>query len=248
MGEDKVKKMDKPSDNGYISKYLIHWTGKDGEEQGADILSKIAESLKLLLSYNPLYSYDFATHVHEKMVCFTDVPLSKTTEHCEKYGNFGIAFHKLNLMNVGAQPVFYWTHVSRNDLKVIFHFLEEQTNNTTINDDLFRALKRHFYFMQKLSNGRADSKDTHYYEREWRIGEQTLATEEELQRPNANYYHVEEGHPPYFGVRIQVGDDWYFYFDKSYVAFLIAPEKLIYKIRNPYKFPLYSYEYIVTSE
>ena len=232
------KKMDKPSDNGYISEYLIHWTGKDGEKQGADILSIIAESLKLLLSYNPLHSYDFATHVYEKMVCFTDVPLNHSHKHCSKYGKFGIAFKKQELMCVGAQPVFYSTHVSKHDMDKIFRFLMKQTEKTTIDKKLYDAFKRHFYFMKRFS----DSKDTHYYEREWRLGEQTLVTEDERQKPNFEHYRVEKGHPPYFGNRIEEGGKSYSSFKVSDVAFLIAPEKSMNKIRNPHNFPLYSYE------
>jgi hypothetical protein len=50
---------------------------------------------------------------HEKMVCFTDVPLRHSNEHCNRYGRFGIAFHKLKMMNVGAQPVFYASHACK---------------------------------------------------------------------------------------------------------------------------------------
>lgn len=125
-------------------------------------------------AFNRLHLFDMYYEIHEKMVCFTDVPLSHSIQHCQLYGRFGIAFHKLKLMNVGAQPVFYASHACKRDMNIIFKFLQEQESNRTIDPILFRSLHQHFYFVQRLSDGRADGKDTFYYEREWRLGEQSL--------------------------------------------------------------------------
>ncbi len=78
------------ADNGHISSDLIHWTGKDGDDRGAKILSVIGSSLGLLFSYNPLHKVDWYNEIHEKMVCFTDVPLRHSAEHCKRYGRFGL--------------------------------------------------------------------------------------------------------------------------------------------------------------
>lgn len=94
------------SEDGFISDYLVHWTGKDGDVTGADILSLIASTCQLLLSYNVFHILDIYNKIQEKMVCFTDVPLAHAAQHCQRYGRFGIAFHKMRLMNVGTQPVF----------------------------------------------------------------------------------------------------------------------------------------------
>ena len=145
-------------DNGYISNYLIHWTGRDGDDRGAEFLSSIASTCKLRLSYNKLHIFDFYHEIREKMVCFTDVPLAHSAEHCKRYGRFGIAFHKLKLMNVGAQPVFYASHACKRDMDVIFKFLQDQARATTIDPTLFRALHRHFYFIQRLSDDRRMAK------------------------------------------------------------------------------------------
>jgi len=74
MAFDRID-MTKNQDNGYISNYLIHWTGKHGDEKGAEVLSIIASTCRLLLSYNCLHIFDINHEIHEKMVCFTDVPL-----------------------------------------------------------------------------------------------------------------------------------------------------------------------------
>jgi hypothetical protein len=211
-------------DNGYISDYLVHWTGKKGDEAGAVILSLIASTCHLLLSYNKLHIIDMYHEIHEKMVCFTDVPLSHAAQHCNRYGRFGIAFHKLSLMNVGVQPVFYATHANDSDLHVIFKFLQEQVLNTTIDTKLFKALHRHFYFTQAFSEGKADEKDTFYYEREWRLGAQNLAPAEMFKRPdNPHYYIQQAGYSRHHGKLIVDGEKEYFEFNKEHVAFLIRP-------------------------
>jgi hypothetical protein len=148
-------------------------------------------------------------------------------------------------MNVGAQPVFYASHACRSDMNKIFHFLQEQVRNTTLPDDLFQALHRHFYFIQRLSDSRADGHDTFYYEREWRLGEQTLVPEEKLLRPNAKYWCKEEGYPPYTGRLVTEGDKSYFVFNKEDIACLIAPRKYHEKVKNPHGFHIEAYEDIV---
>jgi Putative abortive phage resistance protein AbiGi, antitoxin len=219
-------------DNGYISDYLIHWTGKNGDEHGASVLSIIGSTLQLLLSDNCFHIFDQCHEVQEKMVCFTDVPLQHSSEHCKRYGRFGIVFHKLRLMNVGAQPVFYASHTCKRDMDTIFHFLQEQVQQPTLPEDLFRALHRHFYFIQRLSDGRADSHDAFYYEREWRLGEQTLKSEE---KPYA----------PYTGRLVIADNKPYFAFNVEDVAFLIAPSDCHAKVMNPHGFPIKAYEDLI---
>lgn len=234
-----------PQDDGYISDYLIHWTGKDGDEKGAEVLSLIAETCRLLLSYNRLYLFDMYHEIHEKMACFTDVPLAHSMQHCKRYGRFGIAFHKLKLMNVGVQPVFYASHACKRDMSVIFKFLQDQVDNTTIEPEILRALHRHFYFYQRLSDNRADRKDTFYYEREWRLGEQSLVPPDKLNRPNAEYWCKEEGYPFHTGRLLQEHNNTYFGFDKEFVAFLITPSEWKNMIRNPHGFSIHSYEELI---
>ncbi|MFZ4701099.1 MAG: abortive infection system antitoxin AbiGi family protein [Candidatus Methylumidiphilus sp.] len=237
-----------PYDNGYISDYLIHWTGKNGDDKGAEILSIIASECQLLLSYNILHIFDIHHNVHERMVCFTDVPLYHSQQHCQRYGRFGIAFHKLKLMNVGVQPVFYASHACKRDMNVIYKFLADQATNTTIDSRLFDALNRHFYLIQRLSDGKADSKDTFYYEREWRIGEQMLVPPDKLDRPNAKYQYQQEGYPYHTGRLAEKDGGKFFDFKiemNEYVAFLIAPRDWQDKILNPHQFPLYTYEDLI---
>ncbi len=230
-------------DNGYISDYLIHWTGKEGDDVGAEVLSLIASTCQLLLSYNIFHILDIYNKIHEKMVCFTDVPLSHVAQHSNRYGRFAIAFHKLSLMNIGAQPVFYCTHANKSDLDVIFKFLREQNKKTTIESATFEALKRHFYFMQTFSKGKADEKDTFYYEREWRLGKQNLAPLEMWNRPdNPKYHIIQAGYPRYCGKLSVQGENEYFQFSEKDVAFLIYPRDWASRINNPSRFSIKNYE------
>jgi hypothetical protein len=234
------------ADNGYISDYLVHWTGKNGDDRGAEVLSLIASTCRLLLSYNVFHILDIYRKIHEKMVCFTDVPLSHARQHCKSYGRFGIAFHKLRLMNVGAQPVFYTTHANKHDLDIIFDFLQEQSLTTSIETSVFAALQRHFYFMQTFSEGRADKKDTYYYQREWRLGKQNLAPVEMWNRPdNPKYHIIQAGYPRYCGKLFVDGEQEYFQFCKSDVAFLISPQPWKARIQNPHEFQIEDYEQLV---
>ena len=237
--------MNTPTDDGYISDYLIHWTGKDGSDRGAEILSTIARDRRLRLSYNRLHFVAGCYEVHEKMVCFTDVPLRHSDEHCKRYGRFGIAFHKLKLMNVGAQPVFYASHACKKDMDTIFSFFQKEVKEASLPPDLFKALHRHFYFIQRLSDGPADGQDTNYYEREWRLGEQTLVPEEKFKRPNARYWLQEEGYPRYTGKLVSDGDTSYFAFEPDDVAFLVCPRSWESKIENPHGFQVEAFEDLV---
>jgi len=237
--------MTEPHDNGYISDYLIHWTGKSGDNHGAEVLALIVSSLKLRLSYNCIHVFNNTHEIHETMVCFTDVPLRHSSEHCKRYGRFGIAFHKLKLMNKGAQPVFYVSHVAKRDMNTIFAFIQEQLSNLTLQEDVFRAFHRHFYFVQRLSDSRADRHDTFYYEREWRLGEQTLLTEEQLNRSNPKFLATQEGYSPYYGKRVTENNESYFAFESEDVAFLVVPKEYVAKITNPQSFRIETYEDVV---
>ena len=244
--------------DGYISRYLIHWTGKnkdtgvDDNEEGARILSAIASERRLRFSANPVYRRDCFTEIHDKMICFTDVPTHLSATHCTKYGQFGIALHKLPMMNMGAQPVFYTTHVWKRELDTIFDFLQKQSINCTLEPRLFSSLMHHFYFFQHFSTGCASSAYTCYYEREWRLGSHGLPLADELNRDNGKWRCIQEGYSRYInkeiGTRVVVGDCEYFAFQNKVVAFLVAPAAWRQKVRNPHGFDMHTYEDLVLGQ
>jgi len=235
----------KPRDDGYISNYLIHWAGRGKKDDSASILSIIASTCELLLSKNQIHAFDWCHEIQEKMVCFTDVPLAHSRYHCQRYSQFGIAFYKLALMNVGAQPVFYVSHAAKADMHLIFKFMQQQTSCLDMEPGIFKALQRHFYFMQRLSDGLADRKDTYYYEREWRLGAQSLPTAEEWDRPNPKFRCLQEGYPRCIGKRIIRDGKEYFNFATEDVAFLVAPRAFMPHIKNPHSFKMSAFEDLV---
>ncbi|MEN6624800.1 MAG: abortive infection system antitoxin AbiGi family protein [Candidatus Sumerlaeia bacterium] len=222
-----------PEDDGYISNYLTHWTGKFSDEDGVKNLNSIIAGRRLLLSENVIHTIDYLHLVKGRMVCFTDVPFRFSSHHCGKYGRFGIVFKKNNLIHIGAQPVFYSSHIYKRDMNKVFNFIKEQTENLTIPEDVYRSICRHFYFMQAFSDGQTDSPEAFYYEREWRLGEQTLLTKEAQAEPNPPYrLLIERGLPYPPGLLVEDGDKVYFGFNESDVAYLIAPKKWISEINH----------------
>lgn len=229
-------------DNGYVSNYLIHWAGKDkSPEERVSVLSRIATTCRLRLSKNELF-FDGSFGIDEKMVCFTDVPLAHSEQHCAKYSRFGIAFHKLQLMGKGAQPVFYFTHIYKQDIGKIYRFVLDEINEQTLDPRIVEALHRHFYFMKEFAQERADRHDTAYYEREWRIGEPCLRPKEQ---DEGRWYLEHDWHPPTLGTLVTEGDEKYFEFEQADVAFLVAPNEFIAQISNPHQFIIESYENLV---
>lgn len=240
--------MNQPTDNGYISDNLIHWTGKNGDDDGVQNLSAIVSTCRLRLSYNRVHILDIRHELHEKMVCFTDVPIQHSREHCLRYGKFGVAFDKKQLMFVGAQPVFYAPIAAQKDMNIIFNFFLAQQKEPTLPVRILDALHRHFFLTQRLSDGPQFARNTFYYEREWRLGEQNLKTEEEHAREMkawADGNDQEGTYQAYFGRLVRDGDKSFFAFDSEQVAFLVAPRGCHSRIKNPHCFPVEAYEDLV---
>lgn len=100
----------------HISSLLTHWVGKNcttDEERYDILLKKILAPRELLFSYNPIPFSSKYGGLRTKnvwgaeMVCFTDMPLSMSEEHCKKYSRFGVAFRKAPLANCLVCPVAY---------------------------------------------------------------------------------------------------------------------------------------------
>lgn len=168
----------------YCSDVLVHWTGrksKNNIDEAFEILRKICENQSLKLSYCPNYVSDELQPL-SSMACFTDVPLRYSKEHCSKFGKVGIGFKKKNMIQYGANPVFYttnkhFTRVNRlSDLCqkmlelekdrewmqdfVKYHFTEEET----------LALHEVLEYLQEYSyKGQDYNQYVTYYQREWRL-------------------------------------------------------------------------------
>lgn len=245
--------IDTLDNNAYISDYLLHWTGtiiSNGEKircdkKGLETLSIIASTRRLLLSENILLEKDMHNIVKVAMTCFTDVPLSHSARHCGRYGHFAVAFNKSKLIKKGAQPVSYFVSHAARDMNCIVDFLMRDIDSPPIDRNVFRSLRRHFFRIKPYSNGRVDSTNAFYYEREWRIGELDLAPAEKLNNVRARLYRRQEGSNFYAGRLVCEGDNKYFEFDKDDVAFLVAPKGMENRIENPDRFPVHAFEELV---
>lgn len=237
-----MKTMCAPRDDGHTSKYLIHWTGRRGEQAGLENLSAIARNCRLLLSQNAFF-FDGALRVVENMACFTDVPLWRSLPHCQRYGRYAIVFDKAKLMARGAQPVFYYTHVFKRDMSTIFNFIMSQLENTTIPPEIFEAVHRHFYYAQEFSDGPVTDPTANYYEREWRLGEFSLIPESE----DVGAYCYNHRLPLCIGRSAKNGSHAYFVIEPKDVAFLVAPKDHVAEVDNPHSFDVHPFEDVVSN-
>lgn len=230
----------------YASPWLIHWTSRTGGDQtGLKNLNAILSTQLLKLSENRIIKMYFDTGVKAKMVCFTDVPLRFSAKHCFRYGRFGIAFDKKKLILKGAQPVFYVTPVCRENVKNILKFVFNPPQDYNIPKSIINSLEKHFHFMQEFSEGNIDSQDAYYYEREWRLGEQSLPSEELWNLPNAKYEIQKAGYSAYCGKKIVRDGVPYFAFEDDDVAFIISPKEHASNLQNPKDYKMRFFEEIV---
>jgi hypothetical protein len=179
----------------YISKTLIHWTGRgNDDEKSFEILKNIISKQIIYLSYCPNYATPIdnpttRNNINDKetmMVCFTDLPLKNSKEFCSKFGSFGVGFKKKKMIEYGANPVLYTTskHIDRiqNINTLINKLLDEEVDREWKNgmeryqftSEQLYALHDFFGFTQEFSY---KERDENYYQREWRLNYATLPFE-----------------------------------------------------------------------
>jgi hypothetical protein len=169
----------------FISDTLMHWTGRNKpEDQAFDIIRRIVESRKLLLTYCPNYT-DLPEKLATKtqMVCFTDIPLSLSREHCESFGEFGVGFNKKRMMAYGANPVLYTTDEMRNKVHAFISLVkklhsEEVDRESRSQGDRYQFTSEQFWalfdMMGLTQEYSYDDDRINYYQREWRISYNAL--------------------------------------------------------------------------
>ena len=143
------------------------------------------------------------------MVCFTDIPLKHSREHCKKFGRFGIGFKKTSLMRYGANPVLYTTSVHMDRIKKIITLLERMVDREkdrewrdelepyAFEEDETCAFVGIAEFLQEYSykniNETADY--VTYYQREWRLPFRALefAGKGTPQAPGMGGFYIRDG-------------------------------------------------------
>jgi len=175
----------------FISNTLTHWTGRDKpDKEGFEIIEKIINTKKLLLTYCPNYpKLPENRQIRTMMVCFTDIPLHLSQEHCARFGKFGIGFSKDKMIQYGANPVLYTTREMNERVKTFISFIgrlqgeevDRPWRDATLNDDIgdrYQFTSEQFYSMFELAgfmqNYQYSDTSVDYYQREWRINYETL--------------------------------------------------------------------------
>lgn len=161
---------------------MVHWTGRaKTHDQAFLALSSICADHLLRLLYCPIYvQKDFRPQ--NRMVCFTDIPLEFSAQHCSRFGKFGIAFKKQNMIKYGANPVFYTTEAHLARVKHLSTLLAKMRDMEK-DRELKSALEPYYFtedetvafigilgFLQEYSYKNSDTaSDLTYYQREWRL-------------------------------------------------------------------------------
>jgi len=166
----------------YVNESLIHWTGRGQTNDSAfSALKSICEENILRLTYCPNYvSTEYKPE--SAMVCFTDIPIKYSKEHCSKFGKFGIAFKKTKMIEYGANPALYTTGVHFERIKNVAGLLarmedlekdrewKEGIEDYKFTEDETTALQEIGGFLQEYSYKNKDNSDyVTYYQREWRL-------------------------------------------------------------------------------
>lgn len=175
----------------FISNTLTHWTSRDKPDaRSFEIIKEILKSKKLLLQYCPNYpNLPDNRQLRTMMVCFTDIPLKFSAEHCMRFGRFGIGFSKERMMSYGANPVLYTTPEMNerveNYISLIGRLQGEETDrpwrDANLNNDIgdrYQFSSEQFDAMSELAglmqNYKYSDESVDYNQREWRIIDQTL--------------------------------------------------------------------------
>lgn len=175
----------------FISNTLTHWTGRDKPDAEAfGIIEKIINTRKLLLTYCPNYPrLPENRQIKTMMVCFTDIPLHLSQEHCARFGKFGIGFSKNKMIQYGANPVLYTTREMNERVEKFISLIgrlqseevDREWRDATLNDDVgdrYQFSSEQFFAMFELAgfmqNYQYSDTSIDYYQREWRINYETL--------------------------------------------------------------------------
>src|ERR1051325_3373457 len=146
------------------SKFLVHWTGSDIDEEKCDDDAKRDKYLDRLRDdyVNGLFVKKSEEGTLRRMklkrlvrLCFTEIRLSEVETHASRYGKLGIGFDRKFLINRGGRPVIYvpfeaTTKLMEDTMAYVF------TNTTGV---VHERLKWLFAFVKRMSDKPTTYKD-----------------------------------------------------------------------------------------
>lgn len=158
---------------GIHSKFLVHWTGKDIEDCPVTEKSQLyVERLK-----DDLEKGLFAKRTSEDSIrywkiknlvkiCFTEIRLSQTQTHAERYGKLGIGFTRDFIMNKGGRQVIYVPFDAKDDSRLLEDSIRNVYEKSNDNGEIHRSSKWIMAHVKRMSN---EKDDDYYEEMEWRL-------------------------------------------------------------------------------
>lgn len=117
------------------------------------------------------------------MVCFTDIPLRYSEKHCSLFGKFGVGFNKNKFVEYGANPVLYLTSTHNSRISEVNSLINRLLSENVDREwrqqvDRYQFTEEQLFSLSELFSFSQEYKYNHnninYYQREWRIGYETL--------------------------------------------------------------------------
>lgn len=128
------------------SEILCHWTGKDidaklhaGEltDEGARqayverFLATLATGLWMTSGQEIIGGYPFELTCTPTRVCFSEILLSRSSEHTQRYGRLAFGFARRFVADVGGSPVVYVRNSRSNPVLGVLAALSNRLSNIT---------------------------------------------------------------------------------------------------------------------
>ncbi len=186
------------------SKILLHWTGN-----GKDDIETKPEAdrpdlyLERLLDYyeNGLFARRTSEDVIRKMkvknvvrLCFTEIRLSQTRTHSDRYGRLAIGFTRDFVMNRGGRPVIYVPFEAEAGSSLLESSIRAVYDNSLGDGTIRKSAKWIMTHVKRMSGEKAEN---YYEEMEWRL------VYDENPR---NRYFIKDGAKDVYRLRFQAND------------------------------------------
>jgi hypothetical protein len=175
----------------YASDNLFHFLDKAHRKNPGQQFRTFTAILKHGLRFNQanlkLGSLPGATQgaIGVPIVCFSDIPLTLTQDHADRYGSFALGFRKATVKRWGGNPVLYLVDAGDDCLRG--HFtgyvkarLDEGIKRLTdpnVSDELKAEIQKWIWMLSMCKEMRdrgphddsETGQDRNYFEREWRV-------------------------------------------------------------------------------
>jgi len=164
------------------SSILVHWTGNSGED---DIEKKFRDDEKTraekyverlkddyekgLYAQKKLEASIRYWNVRSVKICFTEIRLSQTHVHAERYGKLGIGFSRQFILDRGGRPVIYVPFEPKKDGKLLESSIDDLRQYSEMHKEIKNAVDSIMAHVVRMSPDGKGNGDELYEEMEWRL-------------------------------------------------------------------------------